>query len=268
MKPITIMRSSLLLLFALSLSAQLRDNRDKTMTCRENSKEGRAHLCNISEQTLGSPGALSIDAGRNGGVTVKGWSQNQMLVRAKIEVWAETESDASLLAGQVRTEISAGVLRATGPETNDNRSWSVSWEVFAPHTTDLKMAAHNGGVSVSDVRGRLDLSSHNGGISVARVEGEIKANTHNGGVHVTEVLSHTSRIQLESHNGGIQLSLPASFSAQVHGETGNGSIQSDFAMPVLVKGERRPRVVDFTIGGGGPSIQLKTNNGGVVIRKI
>jgi len=266
MKPI--MKSCLPLLFTLSLSAQLHDNRDKTMTCRDNSNEGRAHSCNISEQALGSPGTLSIDAGRNGGVTVKGWAQNQMLVRAKIEAWAQTESEASLLAGQVRAEISGGVLRATGPETNDNRSWSVSWEVFAPHNTDLRMAAHNGGLRVSDVRGHLDLTTHNGGISVARVAGEIKGKTHNGGVHVAEVLSQTSRIQLESHNGGIQLSLPSSFSAQVHGETGHGSIQSDFAMPVAVNGERWPRVVDFTIGGGGPSIQLKTNNGGVVIRKI
>jgi len=266
MKPI--MRSCLPLLITLSLSAQLHDNRDKTMTCRDNSNDGLVHSCNISEQTLGSSGALSIDAGHNGGVTVKGWAQNQMLVRAKIETWAATESEASLLAGQVRAETSGGILRATGPETNDNRRWSVSWEVFTPHNTDLKMAAHNGGLSVSDIRGRLELTTHNGGISVARVAGELTGITHNGGVHVAEVLSQTSRVQLESYNGGIHLSLPSNFSAQVHGETGHGSIQSDFAMPVAVNGERRPRIVDFTIGGGGPSIQLKTNNGGVVIQRM
>lgn len=262
------MRSCLPLLFALSLSAQMHDNSDKTMTCRDSSNDGLAHSCNISEQTLGSSGALSIDAGHNGGVTVKGWSQGQVLVRAKIETWATTESDASLLAGQVHADTGGGMLRATGPETDDNRRWSVSWEVFTPYNTDLKLEAHNGGLSVSDVRGRLVLATHNGGISVARVAGELTGITHNGGVHVAEVLSETSRIQLESYNGGIHLSLPSNFSAQVHGETGHGSIQSDFAMPVAMNGERRPRIVDFTIGGGGPSIQLKTNNGGVVIQRM
>jgi hypothetical protein len=267
MKPV--IRSCVPLLFTLSLAAQLHDNREKTMTCRENTDDDRlAHSCNITEQTLGSSGSLSIDAGRNGGITVKGWSQNQMLVRAKIEAWAATESDASLLAGQVRAEISSGILRATGPDTDDNRRWSVSWEVFTPYNTDLKMATHNGGLSVSDLRGRLELGTHNGGISAARVAGELKATTHNGGLHVTEVLTDTSRIQLESHNGGIHLSLPSNFSAQVHGETGNGSIRSDFPMPLAVNRERRPKVVDFTIGGGGPSIQLKTNNGGVVIQRM
>src|SRR5262249_27404509 len=142
------------------------------------------------------------------------------------------------------------------------------WEVFTPYNTDLKMTAHNGGLSVSDIRGRLNLGTHNGGISVARVGGELTGTTHNGGVHGGEVVSETSRIQLESYKGGIHLSLPSNCSAQVHGETGHGSIKSDFAMPVAVNGERRPRIVDFTIGGGGPSIQLKTNNGGVVIERM
>jgi hypothetical protein len=32
--------------------------------------------------------------------------------------------------------------------------------------------------------------------------------------------------------------------------------------------ERRQRNVDFTIGAGGPTVSLKTNNGGVQIRKM
>jgi hypothetical protein len=261
-------KACLPLFLALSLMGQMRENTDKTMTCADHGDNRQSHWCKISEQTLPPVGSLTVDAGHNGGVTVKGWSQNQTLARAKVEAWAPTESEASLLAGQVQIETSGGMFRATGPETNDERHWSVSWEVFAPHNTDLKLTSHNGGLSVTDVRGRIDLNTHNGGISLNRVAGELVGSTHNGGIQAEVVSLDTSRVELESYNGGIHLGLPSNFSAQVHGETNHGSIQSDFGMPQVPNGERRPRVVDFTIGGGGPAIVVKTNNGGVEIRKM
>jgi ketosteroid isomerase-like protein len=78
------------------------------------------------------------------GGTVKGWSQNQTLVRARIEAMAPTEAEATLLAGQVQLETASGILRATGPDSKDNRWWSVSWEVFTPHATDLNIIVYNG----------------------------------------------------------------------------------------------------------------------------
>ena len=245
----------------MGLSAQ---TAEKQMTCESKGGGDRARSCKISEQTLGVLGRLSVDAGHNGGVVVKGWTEGRTLVRAKVEAWAASDSEASLLAGQVHVETASGLLRATGPETSDGRGWAVSWQVFVPQATDLTLSAHNGGVHVSDVRGRVTAKTHNGGVHLTRVAGEISGTSHNGGVHVELVGS--GAVQLTTHNGGIHLGLPRAGGARVHAETNNGGIQSDFPMPETR--ERRQRNVDFTIGAGGPAISLKTNNGGVHIRKL
>jgi hypothetical protein len=149
------MKTAFLLLLAVGLSAQ---SADKQMTCEGKWSGDRARSCKISEQTLGVLGRVSVDAGHNGGVVVKGWTQGKTLVRAKVEAWAASDSEASLLAGQVHVETASGLLRATGPETRNGQGWAVSWEVFVPQATDLALTAHNGGVHVSDVRGRLTVS--------------------------------------------------------------------------------------------------------------
>ena len=228
------MKLTFLLAFsALACFAQLRDNRDKTMTCDQWRNNNRGHHCSISEQTVPSLSRWSIDAGNNGGVTVRGWASKETLVRSKIEAWADTDSAASL-------------IRPSGPDTKNNAGWSVSYEVFVPHATDLSLTAHNGGITVSDTKGRLDMRTTNGGVKVTRVGGEI-----NG----------------KSTNGGVQLALPAKFSAHVQTETTNDSIRSDFPVP-STPGERRPRKLDFNIGTGGPLIQLSTTNGGVHLERI
>jgi len=262
------MKTAFLLLLAVSLSAQLHDNRDKQLTCENNRNSDRARSCKVSEQSLPALGRLTVDAGHNGGVSVKGWAQNQTLVRVRVEAWAPTDAEASLLAGQVHVETAGGILRATGPETRDNRGWAVSWEVFAPHQTGLALSAHNGGINVSDIRGRLETKTHNGGVHITRVAGDVTGSSHNGGIHVEMATAEASQLNFDTHNGGIHLALPRNYSARVHAETNNGGINSDFPLPELRDGERRRRNVDFNIGADGPAINVKTNNGGVSIKRI
>ena len=220
----------------------MRENTEKTLTCEASWKSDQARSCKISEQTIPKLGRLSIEAGRNGGVTVKGWTRNQTLIRARIEAMVPTEAEATLLAGQVQIETASGILRATGPDSKDNRWWSVSWEVFTPHATDLTLSAHNGGLSVSDVRGRLEAKTHNGGLTMSRVGGEVTGATHNGGIQA-EMMTGGGALRLETHNGGIQLKLPANASARLKAETNNGSIRSDFPLPDPGRDERRRKSV-------------------------
>jgi hypothetical protein len=262
------MKSAFFLLLAVGLSAQMRDNHDKQLNCENNHHNDRARSCKISELSLPALGRLTVDAGHNGGVSIKGWTQGQTLVRARIEAWAPTDSEASLLAGQVNVETSSGMLRATGPDTRDNRGWAVSWEVFTPHQTSLTLSAHNGGIHVNDIRGTLQAKTHNGGVHLARVAGDVTGSSHNGGIHVEMASNEAGQLNFDTHNGGIHLALPRTYSARVHAETNNGGISSDFPLPETRQGERRPRNIDFTIGAGGPAINVKTNNGGVQIKKI
>jgi DUF4097 and DUF4098 domain-containing protein YvlB len=169
---------------SIPLFAQMQNNTEKQMTCDNRSYDGnRARHCDIREQTLASAGRLSV-TGHNGGATVKGWTRSDVLVRSKVEATAETQSAADLLASQVSLDIGGGQVRATGPENLENSGWSVSYEIFVPQTTDLDVKTHNGGVTISDVRGQIRGESHNGGVQLKRLAGDVSGVTHNGGIQV------------------------------------------------------------------------------------
>src|SRR5215831_18293943 len=135
-----------LISLAIPTQAQLRDNQDRQLNCNDSSGDRRrAHVCDVRETTLGPSGRLEILPGQNGGVTVKGWSQNSILVRSRVEGWADRDTDARDVASQIRLEITGGRIAATGPERiglfnwNDDRGWAVSFEIFTPWNTDLNI---------------------------------------------------------------------------------------------------------------------------------
>ena len=125
-------------------------------------------FCEIREQKLPVTQRLEVLASPNGGVSVRGWNRQEILVRARVETLAPSEGEAKTLASQVRIQAGAGRVSATGPEGRNYKEfvWSVSYEVFAPHRIDLKASSVNGGVSISDVEGDISYSTVNGGVNV------------------------------------------------------------------------------------------------------
>jgi hypothetical protein len=264
------MKLALLFTFTtLAALAQFQDNREKKLTCDQNRSSSRPRFCKITEQTVSSQSLWIIDSGGNGGITVRGWSGRETLVRAKVESWGESDSAASLLGGQVQVDVTPGQVRASGPQAQGKAGWAVSFEVFVPHATSLNLQARNGGIHLSDVRGRLEFKTTNGGIHVDRVAGEVTGSTTNGGVHVN--LSggrwEGGPIHLSTTNGGVHLALPADTAAQVRARTTNGGVHSDFPLPNFER-NHRPSQFEFNIGAGGPLINLSTTNGGVHIQRL
>ena len=252
---------------AVPLFAQMQNNTEKQMTCDNRGYDAeRAWRCDIREQTLPSVGRLSVQ-GHNGGAMVKGWLRSDVLVRARVDSAAETQAAADLLASRVSIDAGGGQVRSMGPDNVDNSWWSVSYEIFVPQAIDLSVETHNGGVTISDVRGQIRFDAHNGGVHLKRVAGDVGGATHNGGIQVELVGSIWGGRQLEAstYNGGITVAMPAGYSAHVQAETERGHIQSDF--PITVIGEVRPRRLDTNIGSGGPLIHLTTHNGQVTLKR-
>ncbi|HUB78528.1 MAG TPA: DUF4097 family beta strand repeat-containing protein [Bryobacteraceae bacterium] len=248
--------------------AQLKDNTEKQMTC-ENGDSGSAQTrhCDIREQTVPSVGSLLVDAGRNGGISVKGAARGDVLVRARVEAAGDTQSAADSMASQVTIDSSGGQVRAVGPESADNSWWSVSYEIFVPQNGDLTVKAHNGGITISDVRGTIKFETTNGGVRLRRVAGDVSGETVNGGLQVdlAGAVWDGRQMDVSTRNGGVTVTMPASYSAHVQAETRSGSIQSDF--PLTLQGNLKPRQLDFTLGGGGPLIHVATQNGGVRLKQ-
>lgn len=256
------------LLCGFSAFAQMRDNRDKQLTCENHrGNDDQVRRCNILEQSFASPGRITVDGGVNGGANVKGWLRNDVLVRARVESWADNDSAASLLAGQIHVDTAGGQIHASGPEAANRAGWSVSYEIFVPQTSDVNVKTHNGGISISDVRGRIEFDATNGGVHLRRVAGDVSGATVNGGLNVELAGNSWEGRQLEAHtsNGGVTISMPEHYSAHIQTATVNGAVRSDF--PVTVQGNIRPRDLDFNLGSGGPLIHVFTTNGGVRLKR-
>jgi len=239
---------------------------EREMNCDENSQGDRVSHCEINETTLAAVPHLSVDGGVNGGMTVKGWQKNEILVRARVQTSAESDGRARDLARQVIVHTGGGRVIADGPRNDRQENWSVSYEVFVPQKIDLDLKAHNGGIRIADVSGQLEFETTNGGVSLQRLAGNVHGHTTNGGLSVELAGSRWEGSQLDTSttNGGVSMSVPANYSARLETGTVNGHIRVDF--PVTVSGQI-DRQLSIALGSGGPLVRAVTTNGGVSIKR-
>jgi hypothetical protein len=238
--------------------------------CRDNgswrSERGRA--CEVRDVPVRLSGrSIAIDGERNGGIRVLGRDGEAVKVTARMQAQARTDADAQELLRRVRIVADGRSVRADGPSTDrDGEGWSVSYFVVVPPRFDLDLEAHNGGLAVTNVSGKLDLRTHNGGLSLEGVGGDVRAQTQNGGLSV--VLTGRSwegtGLDAETRNGGVRLLVPEQYAAQLETGTVNGSIRTD--IPVTLSG-RISRQLSIPLGGGGKTIRARTTNGSVTIAR-
>ena len=243
--------------------------KEKSLTCREDSwpSDRLVNNCEIREQTLAlSGGTIAVDGKPNGGVTVKGWDQNQVLVRARVQAAAPTAGEAEALGRQVRVETSGAKIFASGPEVRRDYQWNVSYEVFVPRHADLSLETTNGGIAITDVNGRIDFTAMNGGVILKRVGGTVRGSTMNGGlmIELTGERWDGEGLDVSTTNGGVILSVPENYSANLQTGTVNGGVSVDF--PITVQG-RINKQIAVNLGSGGPMVKAMTTNGGVHLKR-
>ena len=241
-----------------------------SLSCRENGSYNDRLVgnCEMREQTLAlSGGAIAIDGRQNGGVSVKGWDQNQVLVRARVQTGAPTAEEAAALSRQIRIETSGAKIFASGPESRRDYHWDVSYEVFVPRRADVSVETQNGGIAIAEVTGRLDFTAVNGGVVLKRVGGTVHGSTTNGGLVVELGGDHWDgeSLDVSTTNGGVVMSVPENYSAHLETGTVNGSVNVEF--PVTVQG-RITKQVAVNLGSGGATVKAMTTNGGVHLKRL
>src|ERR1043165_1849388 len=201
------------------VAAFAQKDKDRSLNCRDNNSYNDRLVgnCEIREQTLApSGGTIAIDGRQNGGVSVKGWDQNQVLVRARVQTAAPTAAEAQALAQQIRIETSGAKIFASGPDGRRDYHWNVSYEVLVPRRADLSVETHNGGIAIADVNGRIDFSALNGGVVLKGVGGAVRGSTTNGGL-VVELSGDRwdgDSLDVSTTNGGAIISVPENYSAR------------------------------------------------------
>jgi len=244
---------------------------ESSLDCRESRGNDRLQgHCEIKEQTLPAGGMITVDGKTNGGISIKGWERNEVLVRSRIQTQAPTQAEADQLAREVRIETAGLSIHAEGPQTREDYYWYVSYEIFVPRRSDLSLQAHNGGISISDVSGRIDFKTLNGGVTLRRVGGAVRGSTTNGGVHVELAGARWDgeELNVKTTNGGVNIQMPNNYSAHLETSTVNGNVSSDIPMNVpLTERGRMPKDISVDLGSGGSPIRVTTTNGGVRVAR-
>jgi DUF4097 and DUF4098 domain-containing protein YvlB len=158
------------------------------------------------------------------------------------------------------------MIGADGPSTERRESWSVSYLVHVPRSSDLSGETHNGPIGVHGVRGRMELRAENGPLSLDDVGGDVRGRTQNGPltVRLTGTRWVGEGLDAETTNGPVTIEIPDDYSARLETGTVNGPMRVDF--PITVQG-RLNRRIETTLGSGGATIRAVTTNGPMVLRR-
>lgn len=233
-----------------------------------NDNDYRRH-CEVRDSTMPA-GPLTVDAGANGGITVEAWDRNEIRVRAVVTGSARTEERAREIAGVVQVQSGGGRVSASGPDRDGDRRewWSVSYRINVPRKNDLDLNARNGGITITGVSGNVRFDTTNGGVRLTDLAGRVNGSTRNGGLTVNLGGDRWDGegIDVQTSNGGVTLAVPEGYNAQLETRTVNGGFRSD--IPLTIQGELSTRRgISTQLGSGGPTVSVRTTNGGVKISR-
>lgn len=157
----------------------------------------------------------------------------------------------------VRKPGGEGRLRAKDDDTR------VDFTVRLPRGVRFVGRTVNGGVEATGLQSDAEAHTVNGDIEL-RTSGEATAQTVNGSIRAGLGRVDSEHLSFKTVNGGITVALPDGVTLDVEAETVNGYFSSE--LPITIRGGNAglrwgPRRIRGTIGGGGPSLELKTVNG-------
>lgn len=155
-----------------------------------------------------------------------------------------------------------------GPNWNSsviNNDVNVDFILRVPQGVRLNAKTINGEIETGLIGSDVEAYTVNGSIMLAAT-GHAEAKTVNGSINASMGSANwDGTLDFKTVNGEIVLNLPADTSTDVHAETLNGDISTDF--PLTVQGRISRRRLSGTIGGGGRSLDLKTINGSIRLRR-
>jgi hypothetical protein len=157
------------------------------------------------------------------------------------------------------------VLDALGPvEAN-----SVEGQVVVIGARDRVVAASvNNDVMLQRVLGQIDAESVNGSIRLEDLESiTVNASSVNGRVMFKGPFLKQGRYNLASHNGELVVGVPDAPNARVQVNTWQGEFRSQ-APQVPAPPHGQGRSFSFTLGEGGPEVDLESFNGMIQLVRL
>ena len=221
---------------------------------------------------LTANGSFSLDD-QNGGITITGWDQNEVEIKAV----KHGGSQAELAAVKIDVDATADrvAVHTRLPSGGSGFHWGLSWPWLKTQSHDvdyvIKVPQHaqltgidsvNGQIHISGVGGDIKASNVNGQTRVADAAGGLKLDTTNGRIAAEFVrLAAGQDASFNSVNGRIEVTLPPDADATVSAGTLNGGITSDF--PALAAKKEFPvgHSLNGVLGGGAARVHAEAVNG-------
>jgi len=238
------------------------------------------------------PGKLEVGV-HNGGITIKGYNGQEVIVEARIReqlIREERREEREKSEGLRMIRVSTGTGLEIEEENNEmevsvaSLKQTVDLIIQVPYATFLELHAfNNGDIVVENVSGEIEANNHNGSLTLTNISGSLVAHTFNGGVKVTFAeVDPDKPMSFSTWNGDIDVTLPARIKAKVKMKSERGDVYSDFDIQIdktpkkVEEDERKEggkfrisfeKYIHGTINGGGPEYTFKNFNGDIYIRK-
>jgi hypothetical protein len=232
----------------------------------------------------------------DGSIEISAWDKSE--VGLVIERRAGSQAEGEALKVTTAQDGNRITVEAVRPERTVQVGYhvgrSVRFIVSVPRNTDVVARSGDGAITVTSVRGRLELRTGDGSIKGTGLEGEVAANTGDGAVTLegvrggvdvntgdgsvriagapTSLKAHTGdgAISLDldagtavgkdweitTGDGSVKVTLPAGVNADLDVSTGDGSISEDSKQELRGK-----------IGSGGSVLKVRTGDGSITISK-
>ncbi|HEY1891895.1 MAG TPA: DUF4097 family beta strand repeat-containing protein [Steroidobacteraceae bacterium] len=195
-----------------------------------------------------------------------GWNRVQFTIQVPRNYPVELRTsggnlDVRNLNAWVHGKTSGGGIHLEGVAGNVNLHTS-GGDISAERLSGpADLSTSGGNIDVTDSGGDLILRTSGGDIRIQDDDGKVDAHTSGGSIQAQ--LRTNDGINLETSGGSITLQLPQGSHASLDAETSGGDVTSN--LPVTTSGTVSGDHLHGDIGGGGPSIYLRTSGGSIRI---
>lgn len=204
----------------------------------------------------------------NGSVEIVAWDKNEVSLEAE----KSARNEEGLGRMHLRIESSNRRLSVkTEYEKKwkfwDNMNAQVHYKLMVPATVALdKIDVVNSNITVTGVKGAVNLDAVNGGIEAEGLAGPGRFETVNGSIRVTYAAMPAAGgdIALDTVNGTCRLTLPADAAFDFDADTVNGRISCDFPITLHNSGKRE---MHGAVNGGGTRVSLESVNGSLTVNR-
>ena len=175
----------------------------------------------------------------------------------------------SEVSGTVSAETVNGSI-TVGGQAREIQAESVNGSVeVAGASTHTHAESVNGSVTVSGASGDLDASTVNGRLEVTGGSfSRAHLETVSGSLSFQGALGSRATFEAETVSGPVTIALPAAVGADFSISTFSGSVDNAFG-PAATRATRHTpeKELEFSTGGGGASVSIRTLSGPITIRK-